>query len=294
MNTSPQSIVALLSILIVWHTRADFVYTVDFNGTNLDSRLYIETPPQYGARLTGAQLELFKDEGAGPGSGTANVYSSFYVTGDFRISIRGFRGRGKASTGLSIQSTTTEHWQAMYMTGPAHLWAAYCHPSGCDSRGYVDDQITNVVFRIRREGLTVTSEFDAGEGFTTLMQTELDGFDLPMRLKLFMMQQDPGAYPPPYTDAASALFDDLRFESQGVQDFVPGTYTTAATISATRLICWPTETGKRYQLQWAPRIADENWLNLHGPIIGDGNSTCLTDLEAPDQARFYRVETLPP
>lgn len=174
----------------------------------------------------------------------------------------------------------------MYLTGPAHLWAAYCHPSGCGSRSFVDEQITNVVLRIRRAGTLVISEFDAGGGFITLLETELDGFELPIRLKLFMLQSVPGAYPPPYTDAASALFDDLHFESQGVQDFVPGTYETAATISPDLRICWPTEVGKRYQLQWAPSITAENWLNIGGPAFGDGNPTCLTDVEPSEEARF--------
>lgn len=290
---------AILGIVFLCHclgapgVRAEFLYTVDFNGTNLDSRLYVEESPQYRARLTGTQIELSKEEGADVGSGVVNVYSSFYLTGDFTMSIRGYRGPGKASTGLGIQSPSTQHYQAMYMTGPAHLWAAYCYPGGCDSRGYVDDQLTNVVLRIRREGSVVTSEFDAGEGFTTLMQTELEGFELPMRLKLFLLQQDPGAYPPPYTDAASALFDDLRFESEGVRDFVPGEFTTTATISSERQVCWPTETGKWYQLQWAPRITAGNWLNVGAPVTGDGTEGCFTDLEVADEERYYRVETVP-
>lgn len=273
--------------------RAEFLYTVDFNGTNLDSRLYFEESPQYRARLAGTQVELSKEEGADVGSGVVNVYSIFYLTGDFTMSIRGHRGPGKASTGLGIQSSSTQHYQAMYMTGPAHLWAAYCYPGGCDSRGYVDDQLTNVVLRIRREGAVVTSEFDAGEGFTTLMETELEGFELPMRLKLFLMQEQPGAYPPPYTDPASALFDDLRFESEGVQGFVPGVFTTTATISSDRQVCWPTETGKSYQLQWAARITTGHWLNLGAPVTGDGTEGCFTDLEAAEEARYYRVETVP-
>ncbi|MFO1459314.1 MAG: hypothetical protein U1G08_07875 [Verrucomicrobiota bacterium] len=274
----------------VW---ADFLYTVDFNGTNLDSRLYVEESPQYGARLTGTQIQLSKEEGADVGSGVVNVYSSFYVTGNFTISIHGHRGPGKASTGLGIQSPSTQHYQAMYMTGPAHLWAANCYPGGCDSRGYVDDQITNVVLRIRREGRIVTSEFDAGEGFTPLMETDLEGFDQPMRLKLFLLQQDPGAYPPPYTDAASALYDNLRFESQGVEQFVPGTFTTMATISSGLQICWPTEINKRYQVQWASKLGEENWLNVGGPVIGTGDANCFVDLEPVEEGRFYRVETLP-
>ncbi|HAB15277.1 MAG TPA: hypothetical protein PLX89_16505 [Verrucomicrobiota bacterium] len=285
------------ALLLAATVRADFVYNVDFNGTNLDSRLYVvDSPPQFGATLTGTQLQLWKEEGADAFSGAVNIYSTFYLTGDFSISIRGFRGPGLASTGLSIQSTTTEHWQAMYMTGPEHFWAAYCHPtSGCDSRGVIYLDATNVVFRIRREGLVVRSEYDLGdgEGFTTLIQTELSGFDLPMRLKLFLVQEQPGAYPPPYTVAASGLFDNLLFQSEGVQGFVPGTYTVAATIRAERQICWPTEAGKKYQLQWTPWIDTENWLNIGGPVLGDGSEGCFTDLEAADDARFYRVETLP-
>jgi len=294
LNTALLRLFAIVALLGPCALQADFLYTVDFNGTNLDSRLYVEGSPQYGARLTGSQLELFKEEGAGGGSGIVNVYSSFYVTGDFSISLVGIPGTGSASAGLGVQSVTTEHYQAMYRTGPAFFWAARCHPeAGCTSQGFADELATNAVLRIRREESVVTSEVDTGEGFVTLLETELEGFDLPIRLKLFLLQEEPGAYPDTYTDAAATFFDNLRFESQGVQGFVPGTYNTIATISSERQICWPTESGRRYQLQWAPRIDAENWLNVGGPFLGDGKEGCFTDLEAAEDARYYRVETVP-
>jgi len=292
---SPLLTAALLfAMLAVLPGRADFVYTVDFNGTHLDSRLYVESSPQYGIKLTGTRLELFKEEGAGGGSGIVNVYSSFYVTGDFVISLVGIPGTGSASAGLGVQSVTTAHYQAMYRTGPGFFWAARCHPeAGCMSRGFADDLATNAVLRVRREGAVITSEVDIGEGFVTLLETELEGFDLPMRLKLFLLQEEPGAYPDTYTDAAATFFDHLRFESQGVQGFVPGTYDTMATISEDRRICWPALAGKHYQLQWAPRIEADNWLNVCGPAFGDGGAACFSDIEAEEDARCYRVETLP-
>lgn len=86
-------IVALLSSLLgLSDLCAEFLYTVDFNGAHLDSRLYIVDLPKFGARLTGTQVELLKEEGAEPYSGDVNIYSSFYLTGDFSITIRGFRG----------------------------------------------------------------------------------------------------------------------------------------------------------------------------------------------------------
>jgi hypothetical protein len=275
-------------------TRGQFLYTVDFNGTHLDSRLYVEPDSMYGARLLEGQLELSKEEGAGVGSGFVNVFSSFYLTGDFSIAIKAIRGTGSASAGLGIQSPTTEHYQAMYRTGPWHFWAARCHPeAGCASRGTMDEFATNAVLRIRREGAIVTSEVDTGAGFVTLLQTDLGGFDLPMRLKLFLHQENPGAYPDTYTDAAATLFDDLRFESEGVEGYVPGTYETMPRMAKDRRICWPTVAGKRYQLQWAPTVDAEHWLNVGGPVIGDGSETCFSDIEAVGDERFYRVETLP-
>lgn len=272
----------------------DFLYTVDFNGTNLDSRLYLEPSPVFGARMTGSQIELFKEEGAGAGSGVVNVYSRFYLTGDFSISLKAVPGTGSASAGLGVQSTTTEHYQAMYRTGPGFFWASRCHPdAGCTSRGFSDDLATNAVLRVRRVGTRVTSEVDTGDGFVTMLETELPGFDLPMRLRLFLLQEEPGAYPDTYTDAAATFFDNLRSESQGVQGFVPGTYETVATISQDRRICWPTLSGKHYQLQWAPRIDAENWLNVGTPAFGSGDSVCFSDIEAADDVRYYRVETLP-
>lgn len=282
-----------LALFITPRLIADFVYTVDFNGPNLDSRLFVENSPQYGARLAGTQLELFKEEGAGAGSGIVNVYSSFFLTGDYSVTLRAHRGLGKASAGLGMQSLTG-HYQAMYLTGQSHLWASRCHPeAGCDSRGTVDAMATNVVLRIRREGARITSEYDAGDGFVTLLDSDLAGFDAPMRLKLFLLQEEPGAYPPPYTDAATALYDDLRFESQGVDGFVPGTYSTLATISRDLQVCWTGEPAQRYQLQWAPVISAGNWLNVGGPVTGTGSSICASEVEAAEAVRFYRIETLP-
>lgn len=78
--------------------RAEFLYAVEFNRTNLNSRRYLETSPQYAAPLTGTQIELSKGEDADAGSGVVSVYSSFYVTGNFTISIRGYRGPDTSST----------------------------------------------------------------------------------------------------------------------------------------------------------------------------------------------------
>ncbi len=74
MNRVLSSIAVLLGIVAVWGVRADFVYTVDFNGTNLDSRLYVVDSPPFGTRLSGSQVELYKDEGADAFSGEVNIY----------------------------------------------------------------------------------------------------------------------------------------------------------------------------------------------------------------------------
>lgn len=58
-------------------------------------------------------------------------------------------------------------------------------------------------------------------------------------------------------------------------------------------LCWPTETNKSYQLQWAPSLDSTNWLSLGSPVAGIGTNICVFDSTRGTTERFYRIEVLP-
>jgi hypothetical protein len=58
-------------------------------------------------------------------------------------------------------------------------------------------------------------------------------------------------------------------------------------------ICWPTETNKTYQLQWAPSLDSTNWLSLGAFVPGTGTNICVFDSTRGTAKRFYRIEVLP-
>jgi hypothetical protein len=50
----------------------------------------------------------------------------------------------------------------------------------------------------------------------------------------------------------------------------------------------PTQTGKRYQLQYLTGLSGSAWTSLP-PVTGTGSNLTLTDTSAPATQRFYRV-----
>lgn len=58
-------------------------------------------------------------------------------------------------------------------------------------------------------------------------------------------------------------------------------------------LCWPTETNKSYQLQWAPSLDSTHWLSLGAAVAGTGTNICVFDSTRGPAKRFYRIEVLP-
>jgi hypothetical protein len=58
-------------------------------------------------------------------------------------------------------------------------------------------------------------------------------------------------------------------------------------------VCWPTETNKTYQLQWAPSLGSVTWMSLGSPVPGTGTNICIFESTRGMAKRFYRLEVLP-
>jgi hypothetical protein len=54
-------------------------------------------------------------------------------------------------------------------------------------------------------------------------------------------------------------------------------------------LIWTTFNGRNYQSQGRDSLANGSWLDIGGPIVGNGTTATNTDLTASGNVRFYRV-----
>jgi hypothetical protein len=64
---------------------------------------------------------------------------------------------------------------------------------------------------------------------------------------------------------------------------------TIETIEHAVRICWPTEPGMLYQVQWASRLDTNVWNYLGASVLGDGTTNCICDPLGSDSMRVFRV-----
>jgi hypothetical protein len=54
-------------------------------------------------------------------------------------------------------------------------------------------------------------------------------------------------------------------------------------------LCWPTEAGHKYQLQWSSDVTNAVWADLGEAVSGSGTNYCTFDSSRERAKRFYRV-----
>jgi hypothetical protein len=55
-------------------------------------------------------------------------------------------------------------------------------------------------------------------------------------------------------------------------------------------ICWPSETNRTYQVQWALSLGATSWTNLGESVPGTGGEICIFDSTRGSARRFYRIQ----
>ncbi len=58
-------------------------------------------------------------------------------------------------------------------------------------------------------------------------------------------------------------------------------------------VCWTSQPGARYQVQWAGALDSLTWTNLGDPVLAVDGSTCVFDSTRGQQMRFYRIQQAP-
>jgi len=90
---------------------------------------------------------------------------------------------------------------------------------------------------------------------------------------------------------------DLAYEASGVSEWRSFRHNASAlptvSIFTAAEICWPSETNRIYQVQWAPSLPAASWTDFGSPVAGTGTNMCVFDSTRGTARRFYRVELVP-
>ena len=58
-------------------------------------------------------------------------------------------------------------------------------------------------------------------------------------------------------------------------------------------LVWPSETNRRYQLQWTPSLDPPQWVNFGPVVLGTGSNVSVYDSTRTHPQGFYRVQIVP-
>jgi hypothetical protein len=58
-------------------------------------------------------------------------------------------------------------------------------------------------------------------------------------------------------------------------------------------ICWASDIGRTYQVQWSTTASGGSWSNLGGAVAGTGAEICVCDSTRGGTERFYRIQVNP-
>jgi hypothetical protein len=90
---------------------------------------------------------------------------------------------------------------------------------------------------------------------------------------------------------------DLAYEASGVSEWQSVRHNASAvptvSIFPAAEICWPSETNRMYQVQWASSLSATNWTDFGAAVVGTGTNICIFDSTRGSDGRFYRVEIVP-
>lgn len=260
-----------------------FETSYSFNAPLLPENLtVVREGDHYSARLVEGALQLEKKAENLSREPQIRVETSFHITGDFTATVTVKRIAGIASTGLMAYQENGAQ-QNVYFIGGRVIYASWKGPGNnwLSQGGLPSSEV--MLFRLRRVGSTLYSEFDTGGGFATLGSQTSANFSAPMKIGLFMVQEEYS------TDEAKVQYDDLTIVSEGIENYTPAI--PSIDVAPAIEIKWPSEVGKKYQVQWTDTLAPENWNDLGEALDGTGSVMNYFD-SVVGSGRFYRIQII--
>ncbi len=106
------------------------------------------------------------------------------------------------------------------------------------------------------------------------------------------------AFGTPGTDAnlgaEMTVLDSVGWDLAGAAPLVISAPVMQATLTGAIInLTWNSVPGASYQVQFTTNLAQQNWVNLGGPISASANTTTTNDTSPADLQRFYRLQVLP-
>ncbi|MEX0611525.1 MAG: PEP-CTERM sorting domain-containing protein [Pirellulales bacterium] len=192
--------IAVVSALVCLDAIASNVFFEDFNSGTLDPELSSVTPPGFNLSLASADAFFSKD--AGTGNGFARIQTNFLVDGDFTATVDVDR-MDLGSIGIAAFWTLdlTQFTDIFYYNEHTII-AGSNRPVG--SSADFQTTIPIATFQIHRTGSTIGESYNIGSGFTPLFSVTDPSVLGPVRIGLFLGEEDH------VTTPISGSFDNFR------------------------------------------------------------------------------------
>jgi hypothetical protein len=190
-------------ILTSLPVHGETTFTESFGNGTMDRHLSVLDPLGFSVTLTGGVALFAKTEG--PTTGFIDIVTCFLVAGDFTATIDADRQNlGTASLGIFVEPDPPAEgkFADIYFIGPGLIQANIFIGQGFGSRLATDSNLS-ARFRIRRIGETLLLDYDTGGGYVTLHYATNPSLAVPLRVLLFLGQEDPNVA------ACSGSFDNF-------------------------------------------------------------------------------------
>jgi hypothetical protein len=233
------------------------------------SDFYLIADPGFSATQSNERLLLTKGAVDTPQASQILFKSKFLMTGQFEVTVDPVWQSGNAmDAGLRIR--TESGYVSIYYVNQSTYWV---------SNGNISDGYSGTLpqFRAARGGDGNLAVFRrSGNGWNSILSINASG---PASVELFLSQeQQNGA-------SALASFDNLTIRADGIADHA----TNGLRIAKAVQICFPTDPGRYYFVDWASTTVSNQWFPLNIGILGTGPTNCIVDPIADFTMRIYRI-----
>jgi len=207
--------------LLVSGARAAFDYSVSFDSGIYDPNFslvaYTNWQPitvgtDLGAVGTNGQFKFYKNLGIR--NGAIYSFSTFFVTGDFELTVAADRtdlATGKAGLVGSFAPVSAGAWFDCYFAWMSQITAVLVFPGvTVPPTHVVNNSAVHATLRCRRVGTTLFAEYNYGAGYVGICTNSNPAFVRPARVGLFLLQDND------HTEANYAVFDNLSVHADGV------------------------------------------------------------------------------
>jgi len=252
-------------------------FNVNTNGGTTETDFNLPTSLGFSVSQINGRLTVTKPAGVVfSGGGRAAFTSKFKLVPPFEIEVEmNWEIGNSMDVGLSICQSGLGCIN-IYFVSSGQVWGARYDGQ---SAGPFPSSLKNgkrIVRAIGDQGKVTLYRWATEQVWSPLIDANMQG---PVTAELFV------SIAGGVSQLCQATFDDLNISANGIAYSPEG----SITINKAVQLCFPTERGRYYSLDWAPRIHTNTWTPLFQQILGSGDAMCFFDPVGEFNLRLYRL-----